>query len=53
MFARLVCGKRRRELSSSTAKISLPVNLFLFVSKNWGTGILTAEVDVTFLLNDE
>ena len=32
--AKLVCGKRRRELSSSRAKICLPVNLFLFISKN-------------------
>lgn len=51
--ARLVCGKGRRELSSSRAKICLPVNLFLFISKNWDTGIPTAEVDVWFLLNDE
>jgi hypothetical protein len=36
---------RRRELSSPRAKIYFPVNLFLLISKDRGTGIPTAEVD--------
>jgi hypothetical protein len=27
--------------------------IYFFISKNWGTGIPIAEVDVTLLLNDE